>query len=115
MALLSVVSPLLAGVTFTPVAAAALGDKFPNPRGNAFLYVENGSGGAITVTPTAVMTSRPGDVNFPPATFAGSGVSVGAGASKLIGPFPQAFNDADGNVTVTYSAHADVTVKPIQP
>lgn len=115
MATLTVATPALGGTTFAPVAAAGGGDKWPNPNGNSFLLVTNGSGSSITVTPTAVITVRPGDRIFPAMTVAGAAVSVGAGVTKLIGPFPLAFNDSDGNVAVAYSSATDVTVKPIQP
>ena len=40
--------------------------------------------------------------------------AVGAGAQKIIGPIPAAFNDASGNVAVTYSGVSSVTVGAIQ-
>jgi len=115
MAILTPVTPALTGATMTPVAAAGGGDQFANPRGNAFLYVKNASGGALTVTLTAQTTARPADGPFPAQTLANNAVSVPASGERLIGPIPSAFNDGNGNVQVTYSGVTSLTVLPVQP
>jgi len=114
MATYTPVTPAIAGTVMAPAAVAA-SDTFANPRGNAFLYVKNASGGSINVTLTAQQTARPADGPFPSMTLANNVVAVGAGVEKLIGPIPAAFNDGNGNVTVGYSATTSVTAAVIQP
>ncbi|MCK6475318.1 MAG: hypothetical protein L6Q35_00635 [Phycisphaerales bacterium] len=115
MAALTPIRALVTGTTKTMDSAAALGDTAPNPNGNLILEVANGSGGSITVTITAVQTTRPAEGPYPKQTVADIAVSVGAGATKLIGPIPTAFNDANGNIAISYSGTTSVTVKAIQP
>lgn len=115
MATITPVSPSLTGATFTPAAASGGGDQFANPRGNAFFYVKNGSGGALSVTLAAVATSRPADGAYPAMTVPNNVVSIPAGAERLIGPIPSAYNDGNGNVQVTYSGVTSMTVAVIQP
>lgn len=107
------VSPAISGSAFAPAAVSA-SDSFPNPRGNAFLYVKNGSGGSINVTLVAQSTSRPADGSFPAMTLSNNVVAVANGAEKIIGPIPSAFNDGNGNVTVQYSGTTSVTAAVIQ-
>jgi hypothetical protein len=113
MATLTPISPAISGATVTP-AAVSSSDSFANPRGNAFLYVRNGSGGSINVTLVAQSTLRPADGSFPAMTLSNNVVAVGAGAEKIIGPIPSAFNDGNGNVTVNFSATTSVTAVVIQ-
>lgn len=115
MATLTPVSPAISGSTLTPASASAGGDQFANLRGSALLYVKNGSGGSINVTLTAQTTARPADNQFPAQTLGNNVVAVAAGAEKIIGPIPAAFNDGNGNVQVTYSSATTVTVAAIQP
>lgn len=115
MADLTPLSPALGGTTFSAAAASGGGDKFLNPRGNALLYVKNGGGGSIDVTLAAQTTTRPAGGKFPAMTVSNKVVTVAAGAEKLIGPIPTAYNDSAGKVNVTYSGVSSVTVKPIQP
>ena len=85
---------------FTP--AQVEGHYFAN-NGSTFLQVANGSGVSINVTAISQLTLEG-------LAVADSIVAVGAGVTKLIGPFnPQIFNDQDGNVTVTFSAVTTVT------
>ena len=113
MATLTPVSPAIGGTTFAPAAVSA-SDSFANPRGNAFLYVKNGSGGSINVTLVAQSTTRPADGAYPAMTLANNVVAVGNGVEKIIGPIPSAFNDGNGNVTVNFSGTTSVTAGIIQ-
>lgn len=113
MAVLTKVVPTLAGTATTPAAAAAGGDSFTNPRGNSLLRVINGGGGSINVTIAAQVTARPADGSFPAMTLANQVVAVAAGATRLIGPIPPAFNDGNGSVQVTYSGVTTVTVEAV--
>ena len=115
MATLTPVSPVIGGVLLGATAAAAGGDQFANPRGSALFYVKIGSGGSINVSLTALATNRPAQGPFPAMTVGNNVVAVAAGAERLIGPIPSAFNDGSGNVQVTYSAATSVTVSAIQP
>ncbi len=115
MATLTPVSAALTGATFSPAAASGGGDQFANPRGSAFLYVKNGSGGSLSVTMAAVMTTRPAEGAYPAMTVGNNVVAVPAGAERLIGPVPSAYNDGNGNVQLTYSGVTSLTVAVIQP
>ena len=106
MALLTVQKNALAGVVVAPVAAAGGGDSFPND-GKTVLEVVNGGGSPITVTIAAPVNCNQG-TNHP------GGGSVTNGTTKRFGPFDQArWNDASGNVVVTYSAVTSVTVAAV--
>lgn len=99
------------GVTFS--AADAGGDVFPN-NGKMLFVVHNGGGGSITVTATAqsTATSTP---DYGPLTKANAVTTIAAGATDVIGPFPQtAFNNASSQVAISYSAVTSVTVAAIQ-
>lgn len=116
MAVLTKVVPLISGVASVPASAAAGGDSVANPRGNTILRITNGGGSSITATIAAgANPTRPADGQFPAMTLANQAVSIAAGATKLIGPIPTAFNDSGGNVQITYSAVTSVTVEAIDP
>ena len=105
MAALTVQTSLLAGVVkATLVAAATGGDTFVN-EGKTIFEVVNGGGAGITVTVTGQR-----DVHFDTSTT--KTVSVGAGVTTLIGPFPVGnFNvEATEAVSITYSGVTTVTV-----
>lgn len=108
MALLTVQNLAKAGATPTYGAVAA-SDTFLNIGDErTFLHVKNGSGASINVT----VTARKTQVKVPGVgqlTVSNLVVAVPAGQERMIGPFSEAFNDADGLVTVGYSATATVT------
>lgn len=112
MAILSVRKPFSDGGTaFTPDSANGGGDSFDND-GKVFFYIKNGGGAGITVT-----FDSPNTCNFNLSNNAAHdlAVSVGAGAEKMIGPFPvPRFNDVNNRVQVTYSGVSSVTVAPIR-
>ena len=112
MATLTVQTVSEAGLEPAYVAAAALGDAFKN-NGRTMLHAQNGSGGALTVTVTAQQTAAtvPGLGTVARASLA---IAIPAGEERMIGPFAQAFNDADGNVQVTYSGVTSLTVAAIE-
>jgi hypothetical protein len=108
--------PVLSGVAPTSAAAGAGGDTVANPRGNTILRVNNGGGASINVTIAAgANPSRPADGTFPAMTLGNQVVAVPAGAVRLIGPVPSAYNDAAGNINLSYSAVTSVTVEAIHP
>lgn len=98
------------GVDLAGVAANVGGDTFVN-SGQEVLVIKNGSGAGITLT---VVT---------PATVDGLAVadltaSIGAGATRMIGPFPPGtYNDTLANggiVSLTYSAVTSVAVAVVK-
>lgn len=114
MAVLTVTEITEAGVADGAAAAAGGGDSFANPDDErTVLKVINGGGGSITVTitPAVVAATLPG---FGAVTKANGGGSVGAGATRYFGPFPKAYNDANGRVNVTYSGVTSVTVAALR-
>lgn len=108
MATLPYQKATLAGSAYATAAASAGGDRVaPNSRG--CVLVANGGAGAVTVTVVTPGNTRYGqaDPDVP--------VTVPAGASRLIGPFPQELADpADTLVALTYSAVTSVTVAAIE-
>jgi len=113
MALYTVLNLTKAGLppAYTAVQAS---DTFANPSDErTFLHVRNGGGAAITAT---IPTQRPnvrvqgaGSLVIPPIV-----VSIPAGGERMIGPFPDAYTDGAGLVTVNYSAIATVTAAAIR-
>ena len=82
------------------VAAAAAGDQFPND-GRTLLAVYNAHGSASRTVSINIQQSV--DDQDPPDRT----VTVGAGETRLIGPFPTGiYNDANGRVQLTYSDSA---------
>jgi hypothetical protein len=114
MAALTLQTIVEAGVTPSYASAAGGGDTAKNDNGDVFLHVKNGSGGALTVTVTAQKTSAitPG---MGSTTKSNVAVSVGAGSEEMIGPFaPLAFNNASGNLAITYSGVTSLTIAAIK-
>ncbi len=105
MATLATQNITRAGVAPTFAAAAGGGDKF-TPSKDTWIEAVNGSGGAITVT---IITPKTTDYG---AAVADIAVSVGAGSTRKIGPFPrQHFADTDdGLADLTYSGVTSLTV-----
>lgn len=94
--------------------AVALSDTFPNPGDErTFLHVKNGSGASINVTVVAQKTQ----VKVPSVgqlTISNLVIAVPAGQERVIGPFSEAFNDANGLVVVNYSAITTVTAAAVR-
>ena len=92
-----------AGVFTNAVVGDTSGEKFPND-GNTFILVTNDDAGSKNFT---IQT---------PATQSGLAiaeqiVAVGAGATKLIGPFPvKTYNQSDGMVYVDYEDFLDSNI-----
>lgn len=114
MAAITPVNPSIGGVQSDGTNASS-SDSVPNPKGNVLLRVNNGSGASINVTIAAgANPTRPADGTFPAMTLANKVVAIATGHAMIIGPIPPAFNDANGNVQVSYSATTSVTVEAIQ-
>ena len=106
MALLSVQKALLAGQQLTFNSCAVGGDSFVN-SGNVYCIVRNQDASSKTVTFDA-----PGTDNFGlSGAFADVAVVVVNAQTSIIGPFPpNRFNDANGQVQITYSAVTSLTI-----
>jgi len=108
MATLTVQHPSRSANAITQPAAEAGGDVFPN-TGKELLLIKNGSASPITLT---IAT---------PATVDGLAVSdrtvaIPAGETHLLGPFPTSYyNNASGQVALTYSDATSVTVAVLAP
>lgn len=103
MAQLNITNTGLGGSAVAMVAATAGGDSFTN-TGSEHVRVNNGSAAAITVTFKGQKPCDQGVIHD-------DAVSVAAGATVDFGTFSGGrFNDSSGNVQITYSAVASVTV-----
>ena len=110
MAVLSKQAITRAGVGPSYVSATGTGDSFVNDASNKkrFLHVKNGHTAAWVVTVTSYAT--------PGAGLAKQNISVSVpnGGERLIGPIPDVFNDADGNVQITYDGVTALTVAVLE-
>lgn len=108
MATLTVAAAARTGVDIVGVAPDAAGDEWAN-TGKEVLLVNNASAGSINVTLDIKSTVDGAAVTDPV-------VAVGAGVTKMIGPFPTGiYNDSGtGRAKATCSATASVTVKVMQ-
>jgi hypothetical protein len=114
MATLTRQSLIEAGISITESIADALGDKATNGDGKTVFLVKNGSTASINVTITEQMSDR-NDPTYGTLTKSNVVKSVAAGAIAIIGTFPPAaFNDASGDVNISYSAVTSVTVAAIK-
>ena len=108
MAVLSTQSAVLTGTTLTYASCAGGGDKFRAGE-HTMLAVTNASGGAILVTVNDPNSDSPTSAaGFNPDVV----VSVGAGTTKIFGPFPASRfrNSNDGMVDVTYNAVVGLSI-----
>jgi len=95
----------------TLTAAGATGDTFPAGT-NVYLRVKNGNAAACTVTFTPPAGGAKYGQTVAPWVPAAVAATTG---DKIFGPFPaDVFGDANGNVNVTYSVTATVTVQVYQ-
>lgn len=107
MATLTVVTATLAGTASTAASAAGGGDVFPN-NGKTLVEIVNGGGSPITPTFAATGVLANG------ATIANVATAVSNGVTRIFGPFPtDLFNNASGQVAITYSGVTTVTVRCI--
>ena len=107
MALLTATTVSRAGVDVAGAAADVAGDRWVN-TGKEYVVIKNGGGGAITVTLDVKATVDDAVVTDPT-------VSIGAGVTKIIGPFPTGiYNDDEDEMNITYSGVTTVTVKVLK-
>jgi hypothetical protein len=111
MAALTVQNISKTGLAAAFTAAAAGGDSFANDSTErTVLHCKNTNAATRDVTIVAQRTTANvpggGAVTIPNIT-----VTIPATTGDVeIGPFPDAYNDSNGNVQVTYSAVANLTV-----
>ena len=114
MALLTNVNTAEAGATVTGAAAAGGGDTADNTYGKTLLLVRNGGGSSINVTITAQNTSFSND-KLGTVTKGNTVKAVAAGGMEIFGPFPpNVYNNASGQIAISYSAVTSVTVTAIK-
>lgn len=108
MAALTVATIVDSGLTRSHTAVSSSDTFVDDGTGRTFIEIANGGGGSINATFTAQQTSQvvPGVGNV---TIADIVVAVGAGVTKLIGPFTRAYISTAGSVTVSYSGTTTVT------
>jgi len=93
-------------------AASGDGNVFDNSSKRVFLWVDNQD-----ASPTTVSIDTPNDVDG--ISIPSKDISVPAGAARLIGPFPEMYNQYDSDnsieqaVLVTYSSVTSLTVGAI--
>ena len=106
MATLTVQTIVQAGLGPTYASAASGGDVATND-GKLFLHVKNAHGSvARSVTITAVQTYIADGTALSDRV-----VSVPAAGERMIGPFtPGGFNNASGQIAISYDDEADVTI-----
>lgn len=113
MATLTVQEIVEAGLEASYDAATGGGDEFVN-NGVEMIHIKNESGGDITVTVTAQVTSS-NKGGFGLLTKSDSVVVVTAAEERFIGPFPiTAFNDTNGKAQITYSGVTSLTLAIIK-
>jgi len=114
MADLTIQDVVEGGLAATYAAASAGGDAVLNLAGDVFLHVRNGDAAQHTVTVTVQETSHE-VAGFGAMSKANLQVAIPAGAEAFIGPFPRAaFNDANGNVQISYDGVTNVTVAALK-
>lgn len=107
MATLAVQKVVVTGLTPSYAAAAAGGDQFAN-SGKAMIHAKNASAGSLTVTVNSQTNCSQGFDHD-------AAVAIPAGQERMIGPFPKGrFDDANGNVQITYSGVTSLTVAVVE-
>ncbi len=98
------------GVDLAGVAAAGGGDTFPT-TGKEVVVITNGGGSPVTLT-----VATPGTVDS--LAVADLTATIGAGETRLLGPFPPSIYATDGqpgsNVALSYSGVTSVTVAVVR-
>ena len=105
MATLTVQVSDLDGLEYTTVAAAAGGDVFDNDGMTIFIVEDTGDG--VTVTIDSIRACNQG------FDHDGGGVQTSA-TTAIYGPFDKGrFNDASGQIAVTYDSETSVAVAAV--
>ncbi len=104
-------APEAGGVTY--VTAAGGGDVVPNDGKTILVFWNDDSALAVvTVTAQDTTANAPG---FGAVTKADAVKSIAANTADVLGPFPTtAFNNASGQIVVTYSSVTDLDVAAVR-
>ena len=95
-----------------PATAAALSQTFANNPGT-FIVVKNGGGATIVATIVTPQTVSDGSAS--PLSVADRTVSIAAGKTFLIGPFPSAqYNDGNNEITVNFDIITSVLLQVLR-
>tara|TARA_R110000796_G_scaffold71848_1_gene162923 strand:- start:824 stop:1168 length:345 start_codon:yes stop_codon:yes gene_type:complete len=112
MAILTAQQITQASVKPTTVTPAVGGDKLANTA-IQFFHVANDGAVAITATIVPVVTTVV-DPLLGTLTKENAVLSLAAGEEGFLGPFEvDAFNDTDGNITITCSAQTSVKLSAL--
>jgi len=101
-----------AGLEPTTVTPAVAGDKLANTA-IQFFHVVNGGGVAMTATVIPVVTTVI-DPTLGVLKKENAVLSLAAGEEGFLGPFEvDAFNDVNGNITITCSAQTSIKLSAL--
>jgi hypothetical protein len=100
------------GRDLTFASAGVSGDVVTNSDGKTFLLIKNANGSSVTVTVTEQISGTTvEDPIYGTVSKANATVTIVTTGTGIIGPFKkQAFNNADNNIEITYSATASVSI-----
>jgi hypothetical protein len=100
------------GLKPTTTTPAAAGDKLAN-TGTEFFHLENDSAVSVTATVIPVVTTVI-DPSLGTLVKENAVITLTAGQEGFLGPFEvDAFNDADGNITITCTVQAGVKLSAL--
>lgn len=105
MAALTPITASVAGSADPTFAAAASGgDTMANAQKKTVLLLKNSHvSESRTVTINAQTVSRPASGGFPLQTVSNISITIAAGDTAIIGPFPAAYNDGSNRLVLTYT------------
>jgi hypothetical protein len=112
MAILTAQQISQSGLQPTSVIPDPKGDTLAN-TGKEFFYVQNNSGDSITATVIPVVTTVI-DPLLGTLTKENAILAIANGETGFLGPFEvDAFNDVDGNITITCSLQVGVKLSAV--
>tara|TARA_B100000497_G_scaffold1592_1_gene1885 strand:+ start:4636 stop:4980 length:345 start_codon:yes stop_codon:yes gene_type:complete len=101
-----------AGIVPVTVTPESTGDKLAN-TGKQFFHIENASGSSVTATVVPVVTTVV-DPLLGVLAKEDAVLTLAANEEGFLGPFEvDAFNDVDGNITITCSETASVKLSAL--
>jgi len=110
MALISIQNIIEDGLVVTLTALAATDNTFTN-SGTEFMYIENASGGDVTLTVDTIITTTIENNIYGDLVKENAVTAIAAGKIVMIGPFPvTAYNGADSLVDFSVTAFSSVNV-----
>jgi len=112
MATLTAQQIVQSGLVPTTVTPDGSGDKLAN-TGKEFFHITNDSGSALTATVVPVVTTVI-DPDLGKLVKEDAVLSLAAGEDGFLGPFEvDAFNDTDGNITITCSVQSNIKLSAL--